>query len=475
MPSSDRGHDTRPKSDGDSGPGRVRRSLKSLLAMATRSTGAFSQVLFAVAITRSLDRSGAGAALLYLTAFAVGSATMTGGSGYFAMRRLSGLDRDDPTIAFETRRLFRLQLGLAAAASLMAAIVLATLGTGIVDLPRGGVMIYAAAWWVSSSLTTISLAVAYQCHGRRHLIASVWFSHIMLPLTSASIVAGWAAWSEAASIRALDVVAVHVGVAAVTAATAAGYWLTHVRGAMREASGETVSEPDPMNIPDALRSCGSFWLMNVSQLLMNWSPFLIAGLLLPLPDQAHLGAAQRVAGGINLILVVATFVVTPRLRYHYARGDSAALRRTVAETARVLVPAGLAATVIAAVAAGPLMSLFGEGYRAAGGLLIVFALGQCFNVVTGTVNQILTMCDRESVLKNVCLASAVGSVALGAVLTYAYGPVGTAAAAASALVLQNVIAVTVVRRVFGFWVFDVRGGPAASVEKRPASAIGESG
>lgn len=422
---------------------------KTAAGVLARGLGAVGQLLLAVAVTHSLSKAEAGGVLLYLTVFAVVSAVMTFGSGYYTMRRLSEFDADDRDAAGPVAAsLLRLQVIVSACGSLIVGgIVMATLSSfgdrlGLTD--RSDARFFGGCLWAAATFMTLSLAVAYQCHGRRMLTASVAFSHILVPLLTAATIGVFGV----GGVR--EVVMIHLGFAFAVAAAAVTFWR------LRIADGNGPA-PRGLDRKSALRSCGSFWLMNVSQLLMNWSPLLIAGVLLPLSDQAELNTAQRTANAINFLLVITSFVVMPKLRFAYARDDMIGFRRTVVSASRILIAIGIVTTVGIVLFAGRLMSFFGDQYATAGGLLIVFALGQCFNVVTGTVNQVLTMADRESTLKNICLLSAATAIVAGFGLTLRFGAVGAAAAAATALAIQNVIAVVIVRRQFGFWVFDVRG------------------
>jgi hypothetical protein len=88
---------------------------------------------------------------------------------------------------------------------------------------------------------------------------------------------------------------------------------------------------------------------------------------------------------------------------------------------------------------------------------MIYAAGQYFNVITGSVNQILTMCNFEKALRNICMVSATTSMLLGILLTYQFGAIGVAMAASTGLIVQNVLAVLKLRIAMGIWVFDVRG------------------
>jgi O-antigen/teichoic acid export membrane protein len=100
-----------------------------------------------------------------------------------------------------------------------------------------------------------------------------------------------------------------------------------------------------------------------------------------------------------------------------------------------------------------IMSAFGAEFSDGAMLLVILSLGQLVNVISGSVNALLSMCGFESDLRNILLTSGGFAILLSVVLTRTYGVQGTAIATAVALVVQNIYAVWIVKKRLGFSMF----------------------
>lgn len=96
------------------------------------------------------------------------------------------------------------------------------------------------------------------------------------------------------------------------------------------------------------------------------------------------------------------------------------------------------------------MGLFGDKYIIAAPLLQIIAVGQFFNVITGSVGYLLVMSNHEKDLRNVSLFSGPLAIVLAFVLTKEYDLIGAAYATAIALTTHNMLAVIMVKKRLGF-------------------------
>ena len=197
-------------------------------------------------------------------------------------------------------------------------------------------------------------------------------------------------------------------------------------------------------------SCFPLWIVTLMGQATQWSGQFIAGLWVPAAELAHLAVAQRTAMLVSFILIAVNLVVAPRFAALYAQQRHAELERLALRAVRLMTLFAL--PPVAAIVLFPewILAWFGESYRAGAPLLVILAIGQFVNVMTGSVGYLLSMSGHERDLRNVVLLS--GPLAIGAalVLTPLFGVTGAAVATALAVASQNLLAVYRVRQRLGF-------------------------
>ena len=423
---------------------RINRVLPLVQTAISRGLGAVSQVVLAWTVARTLDKSGSGEFLYYLTCFVVLSQMMLMGTHQFATRELSGFETTDKDACKSAAQL----VGVHLRAILLAAALIFPLGF-LIDFglaQRIGFGFFAGYGMILAGACVFaagSLAIASHLHGARHFGASISFSHITIPLVTLILML------VTGSNTAHQVAYCHLAASVVILVFAVIYWKRVYQEAEIQFRGLYKAR-----IPKA---SFDFWIVNASQLLMNWSPIFVAGLLLTTSELAELNIAQRAGNLINFVLIIVSFTFAPKFRLRFQSNDLSGLRSVIASCSRLLIAMGTPVAIGVIVFAPQIMSLFGDKYSSGAVALMIYAAGQYFNVITGSVNQILTMCNFEKALRNICMVSATTSMLLGILLTYQFGAIGVAMAASTGLIVQNVLAVLKLRIAMGIWVFDVRG------------------
>ncbi|MEM6363901.1 MAG: polysaccharide biosynthesis C-terminal domain-containing protein [Planctomycetota bacterium] len=428
-------------------PALLQKALPLARTVLSRGLGAVSQLVLAWVVARQLPKSDAGEVLFYLTCFTVASPLVLLGTNQFAMRELSQFDR--VTSATRTRSCDLIRVH--GRAILISALLLLPIAVGMdlqwwgpasIDFFVGKGVLLATA----SLIAGVAIAVSGHLHGVRRLASSIFFSHSGIPTTTALIVV------MLQPTTAKSVIQCHLAACATVAMIGITCWCWVIR-----------PQSIPRFVPWATRvprESFDFWWLNGCQLIMNWSPIVIAGYFLATSEIAEVNLAQRAANVMNFLLIVVSFTFAPTFRFLYAKGDFDGLQKTVTQCSNYLFAAGTLLLIVVLVTASTIMGSFGTDYRSGASILVVYVIGQYVNVITGSVNQILTMCDHERTLRNICFASATTSLILGLILTAWLGPIGVAVATAIALTTQNVFAVLAVRRLLGFWAFSFRPSPA---------------
>jgi O-antigen/teichoic acid export membrane protein len=186
-------------------------------------------------------------------------------------------------------------------------------------------------------------------------------------------------------------------------------------------------------------------------ILQLGSPLLV-GFWMASSDVALFSAAQRTAMMTSMLLVAVNAVVAPNFAKLYERGDLKELRnQTLASTRMLMVFGGLVLAVMIIVP-DKIMGAFGSEFDSRDGVycLVILAIGQYVNTLTGSVGNLLQMTGNESLLRNNLLLS-LAILILGSWLVIpSSGLLGAAGVSAVAMGVQNLLGVWQVKRVLGF-------------------------
>ena len=169
------------------------------------------------------------------------------------------------------------------------------------------------------------------------------------------------------------------------------------------------------------------------------------------PEQAGLYAvAQRGALLVAFPLAAVNAAIGPTAARLWAAHEPARLQRLVTASARGILLASLPIGLIFIVFGRQIITLlFGAEFAAADAPLAILSMGQLVNAATGSVAVLLVMTGFQHRATAAMAAGAGLNVLLGLVLIPGYGEVGAAIAAATSLVVSNLIMVVACRRQLG--------------------------
>jgi O-antigen/teichoic acid export membrane protein len=203
----------------------------------------------------------------------------------------------------------------------------------------------------------------------------------------------------------------------------------------RESSIRSESRPSEL----FASSIPLFWT-SVFQLTILWVPIVLLGTWATMKDVGLYSAATRVVVLITMIVMSVNSVLSPTFSSLFRLGDIVALRRVTRLSATLTTVA--VAPIIAFVVVWPsaLMSVFGNEFSDGGTLLVILAMGQFFNVLTGSVGHLLMMCGHEHFVRNNVIGCALLNLGCCVLLIPRYGATGAATAVAITVIAENVSA-----------------------------------
>lgn len=172
---------------------------------------------------------------------------------------------------------------------------------------------------------------------------------------------------------------------------------------------------------------------------------VMLGLIADTTSAGFYSVASRVAIVVLFVMNGAQMVVAPMLAAYAGSGSTEELRRVVRVLNGLSVAAAVPTSLFLAIAAEPVMELFGPEFREGAGALRVLAMSQLANVLTGPTGMVLSMTGHERSLVRLLFGGLLLNVVLNLLWIPAHGIIGAAAAALVSQAAWNITAVALIR------------------------------
>ncbi|OEE70642.1 capsular biosynthesis protein CpsJ [Enterovibrio norvegicus FF-33] len=206
-----------------------------------------------------------------------------------------------------------------------------------------------------------------------------------------------------------------------------------------------------LRMPALWGAAPNLWLISATGQAIPWASVVIVGFFVTSEEVAFFSAAQRTSMLISFMLMVVNFVAAPRFSALYKAGEFNQLKRLAQLSTRLMIGFSLPVLFIVLIWPNAIMSLFGNAFSQSGQLLVILAIGQTINVMTGSVGFLLTMCGYEKDMRNVTVFAGVLTVTLTVIFTSIWGILGAAIAVSLGVSTQNLLALHKVKKRLGFW------------------------
>lgn len=416
--------------------------VETLLAYLVRGLGAVSLLGLYAVIAKRLTEAEAGYVLLGLAVSTVLSQLSPVGLQTLSLRQIAArsLEKDSGEIAYLARKTRWLAMPWAFALSVLVFCLAEWLAVTVFRKPPLGPVLQ----WIAPSIFLSGVAFVYssQLQGLRMFTESLVTLALGTQLAAMVLIFVFDCRTPVSMAQAYSVGS------AINLVLAIWFWQRRVSVPL------DVMRASKVEMPDVVSSCFSFWIVKAMILAVNWAGILIVGILVEdAAESALFGVAQRVANLVNFLLIGVNVVVTPRFARFWREQKLDKIRDVALKSTAAISLAALPIVCVLVFFPRTFLALFKPGYVDAAPLLVILVLSQFFNVLTGSVNQLLSMCEMEHDLRNIVVLSGLASILLTAVFTALWGVTGAALAAAISLLIQNLAAVFVVRKKLGFSMF----------------------
>jgi O-antigen/teichoic acid export membrane protein len=142
-------------------------------------------------------------------------------------------------------------------------------------------------------------------------------------------------------------------------------------------------------------------------------------------------------------------IAAPLIAELWSTGRRAELQRLATFAARCVFAATALLVLLLAALGRPTLALFGDGFPAGYGPLLVLAAGQATSALVGSVGLLLSMTGHQKEAARIMLAAALANVVLNALLIPRFGLLGAAVATAATTAAWNLAMLVRVVRTLG--------------------------
>lgn len=216
----------------------------------------------------------------------------------------------------------------------------------------------------------------------------------------------------------------------------------------RAMAGHTLhAQPQPVasTAGELLYSGAPLLIGALLQLVMQMSGTLMLGAWGERTDVSLFSLAWRASILLTFALIAVNTIAQPKFAELYARGEMKLLATTASKATLLMTLCAAPVLLVFLLAPELVMSAFGNEFTGGARTLQVLSVGQFVNVATGSVGILLVMSGHEREYRNVQIVAACMVVVLNVLLIPLHGALGAAIAAASGLVVQNIL--------FGYFVW----------------------
>lgn len=221
---------------------------------------------------------------------------------------------------------------------------------------------------------------------------------------------------------------------------------------LRRATPRAVAEvPAVSALPEWLRVGYGLVFISAAQLtLSQHTDVLLVAALRDRASAAHYGAASQWAQVVAFASTAVMFIVAPLISELYAMRKLETLKQFTRATVAVCMVISLTLLVGIAAFGGPLLGIFGAGFRVAYPALLILSVTHFVNASIGALaGWLMTMTGHERPAAIMIGGSAILNIALSVPLTLQYGLVGTAMATLLTTLVRSLMLSIYLRRKLG--------------------------
>ncbi len=203
-------------------------------------------------------------------------------------------------------------------------------------------------------------------------------------------------------------------------------------------------------IKTLLLSCFPLFAVAFLTLVKSWNVTFILGRVGSGEDLGVFQIANRLAMLTNFILLSVNNFTAPKYSIYFHQKKMLKIKKIAQQATNMMVCVSTPMLLVFLIFPGTIMGIFGHDFIQGGPVLQLLAIGQFFNVATGSVNLLLIMSGNEREVWISFFWGASVSILMSLLLIETMGSVGAAFSSLGSAVVVNLISLYFVKKRLGF-------------------------
>jgi O-antigen/teichoic acid export membrane protein len=182
----------------------------------------------------------------------------------------------------------------------------------------------------------------------------------------------------------------------------------------------------------------------MDQIVQPWAALVLLGFWGTATEVGWFGAASRVASLVAFAVLPVITIFSPKAAVLYKEGRYLDLRRLSQRATLLILLVAAPAGILILVAAEGIMGIFGDDFRSGAGILVIVAMGQVINAITGPARSLLLMSGFDREYRFASLMAGCLNLVSCWLLIPEFGAIGAAWSSAIGLVAVNMLSASLV-------------------------------
>ncbi|WP_100642234.1 oligosaccharide flippase family protein [Alteromonas facilis] len=194
-----------------------------------------------------------------------------------------------------------------------------------------------------------------------------------------------------------------------------------------------------------LFSSKSLWIVALTALIIQQGSSIILGKYVTLSELAIFTVCFKIATLMSFLLFALNTVYSPRIAVLYHENNLNGLRELLRAINKLALIFSLIIFASIVVLGEYILGFFGSEYESGYSILVVLALGNSVNVVTGLVVTTMVMSGYELLHKRIAISCAILTLLLSFILIPQFGLLGAAITISVSMATQNIVSYFIVK------------------------------
>lgn len=213
--------------------------------------------------------------------------------------------------------------------------------------------------------------------------------------------------------------------------------------------------------------------------ILGWTDNLILGIFKSEEAVGMYDMAFKLSTLSAVVLIAVNAIQAPTFAELYSKGEMKRLQGFIFSSTKLLFYTSFPVTIILCLFPQEILGIFGPGFKAASSALIILAIGNFVNSITGSIGILLQMSGKQREYNRIIMIAAGGSVLLNFILIPKIGIMGAAISSSLAKIFQNIASVIYARRTMGILSLYLPGiekiikYKQTNIQPTPSSSLGE--